>query len=226
MNKDQKKAIIEYIKELDPTHDVIKSIKPNSGYTGGKIEYNDTTILLHREISQLGDEEYVRAYLVTKLIKELGYTSEEQIIEFEKTYSIGRPSIKKARIDILVKYPSDWPDTKKSNNAFLFIECKAPEKYESDKIFLRGQLFDLSKQEVPQPEFGVYYTVSMENGKILDSNLIINFTENPTWDEWDKEGQPSNSILPEKFGIPKNVEYTNTEDPSDTQRPLELMLLG
>ena len=43
-----------------------------------------------REITKLpGDEEYVRAYIVTKLVNELGYNIKD--IAFEKEYNIGRP---------------------------------------------------------------------------------------------------------------------------------------
>ena len=49
-----------------------------------------------RTISKLpGDEEYVRAYIVTKLVNELGYSMDD--IAFEQEYSIGRPSKKKAK---------------------------------------------------------------------------------------------------------------------------------
>ena len=67
----------------------------------------------NRSISKLpGDEEYVRAYVVTKLVNELGYSMED--IAFEKEYSIGRPSRKKARIDIIVYKPH-------SKDIFIFI---------------------------------------------------------------------------------------------------------
>ncbi|WP_166373357.1 N-6 DNA methylase [Psychromonas sp. SA13A] len=220
MNTKQKKAIIQYIKELDPKNEVIESINPNKDYSGGKIKYNDTTLHLHREISTLGDEEYARAYLVVKLVKELGYSSEERIIELEKTYSIGRPSKKSARVDLLVKYPSNWPEESKRNNVFLFIECKAPDKFESDKDYIKGQVFDLSKQEKIRPEFGVYYTTAFDSANLLDRSLIVNFDEHPSFDDWDKDGQPSNSIIPEKFDIPKNVEYANIDQPSKEQRSL------
>jgi len=220
MNKEQKKAIIRYISKHDPKHEIIKSISPNEDFNGGRIEYNESTLLLHREISILGDEEYTRAFLVVRLIKELGYASDGQIVEFEKTYSIGRPSKKTARVDVLVKYPSNWPENSKRDSIFLFIECKAPEKFESDKDYLKGQLFNLSKQEDPRPEYGVYYTCSFDKQNVFDKSLIVNLEEYSTWDEWDKDGQPSNSIIPEKYGIPKNIEYAYIEHPTENQRPL------
>ena len=139
MNTKQKKAIIQYIKELDPKNEVIESINPNKDYSGGKIKYNDTTLHVHREISTLGDEEYARAYLVVKLVKELGYSSEERIIELEKTYSIGRPSKKSARVDLLVKYP--LTGQKKANEIMYFclLNVKHPINLNLIKIILKAK---------------------------------------------------------------------------------------
>lgn len=220
MNKEQKEAIVSYISKMDPKGDVVQSITPAKDFSGGKIKYNESSLLLHREITSLGDEEYVRAFLLVRLVKELGFNSTEKIIELEKTYSIGRPSKKSARVDVLVKYPADWPEVCKRNSAFLFIECKSPEKFESDKDYLKGQLFDLSKQESPLPEFGIYYTAAFDINNVFDKCLIVNLSEYSSWDEWDKAGQPSNSIIPCKFGIPKNIEYANIEHPTAAQRPL------
>ncbi|WP_051321290.1 N-6 DNA methylase [Chrysiogenes arsenatis] len=220
MNKDQKKAILDYIQHMDPKGDVVESISPKKDFSGGKIKYNESSLLVHRDISSLGDEEWVRAFLLVRLVKELGYNSKEKIIELEKTYSIGRPSRKSARVDILVKYPSDWPEKDKRNSVFLFIECKAPEKFESDRDYLKGQLFNLSKQESPLPAFGVYYTSSFDVGNVFDKCLIVNLSEHSSWDDWDKEGQPSNSIIPTNFDIPKNIEYANIDHPTEEQRPL------
>ncbi len=54
-----------------------------------------------RAITRLpGDEEYVRAYVLTKLVNELGYSMDD--IELEKTYTIGRPNKAGARMDVIV----------------------------------------------------------------------------------------------------------------------------
>ena len=50
-----------------------------------------------------GDEEIVRAFVLAKLVNELGYKSEN--IELEKQYDIGRPRVNKPRIDIFVIAP-------------------------------------------------------------------------------------------------------------------------
>ena len=48
-----------------------------------------------------GDEEIVRAYILAKLVNEIGYKPEN--IEIEKEYDIGRPKVNKPRIDIIVR---------------------------------------------------------------------------------------------------------------------------
>ena len=220
MDQNHKKAIIEYINKFDPEKDVVKNISPSPDYSGGEIEYNGKNLKLWREISTLGDEEYVRAYLLVRLTKELGYAFDKPVIELEKSYSIGRPNDKSARIDLLVRYPHEWPDVDRRNDVFLFIECKAPEKFDTDRAYIKGQLFDLARQEKTTPEFAAYFSSSYENGKILDRALIVNLDEYPTWESWDSEGQPSNSILPAKFGVPKNIEYVNVDTPTESRRHL------
>jgi type I restriction enzyme M protein len=219
MNKEQKTAILEYIKLHDPAGQVIRLIKPSNDLNSGSIQYNSNTIVLHREVSLLTDEEYVRAYLVVRLVKELGYSTAKSI-ELEKTYSIGRPSKKSARVDVLVKFPNDWSVPNERSTTFLFIECKAPAKFDSDKDYLKGQLFDLAKQEEPDPRFAVYYTTIFSNSTLQDRSLIISLSRFSNWADWDNEGQPSNSILPERYGVPRNIEYANVLQPTVANRPL------
>ena len=88
-----------------------------------------------------GNEEVVRAYILAKLVNELGYKPEN--IEIEKEYDIGRPKVNKPRIDIIVR------DSKR--DAFLYIELKSPEDYEKDKDeIIEKQLFNLASQEKGQ----------------------------------------------------------------------------
>ncbi|MBI3787387.1 MAG: type I restriction enzyme HsdR N-terminal domain-containing protein, partial [Ignavibacteriales bacterium] len=86
-----------------------------------------------------GDEEIVRAYILAKLVDELGYKPEH--IELEKEHTgIGRSPSKNPRIDIIVR------DGK--GVVFLYIELKSPEDYEKDKDeIIEKQLFNLASQE-------------------------------------------------------------------------------
>jgi len=97
-----------------------------------------------------GDEEIVRAYILAKLVNELGYLPEN--IELEKEYDIGRPKVNKPRIDIIVR------DDK--GNAFLYIELKSPQDYEKDKDeIIEKQLFNLASQEQGQGKKVKYLTL-------------------------------------------------------------------
>ena len=72
----------------------------NIDFSKKKISYKG--IIQHREINVIsGKEELVRAYLITRLVKDLGYKAEN--IEIEKEYDIGRPKVNKPRIDIILR---------------------------------------------------------------------------------------------------------------------------
>ena len=101
-----------------------------------------------------GDEEIVRAYILAKLVNELGYNPEN--IEIEKEYDIGRPKVNKPRIDVIVR--------DSEGNAFLYIELKSPEDYEKDKDeVIEKQLFNLASQEKGQGKNVKYLVLYSKN---------------------------------------------------------------
>lgn len=132
-----------------------------------------------RSISKLpGDEEYVRAYIVTKLVNELGYSMSD--IAFEKEYSIGRPSKKKARIDIIVYKPH-------SNDIFMFIELKAPDKYKEEKDrAIEHQLYALAAQEINAESNNIDYLVYCSLSDLDCSELItlIDYKKFDNYAKW------------------------------------------
>lgn len=183
------------------------------------IKYSED-ILKHEKIEQLKtstqekDEEFVRAYLTNKLVNELGYVKKN--IEFEKTYtqgSIGRDKKNKAtaQVDIIVK--------DKLGNPFLFIECKAPDKFEEGKSDIKGQLFNLSDEEEKQyktkVKYLVYYTVDYIDGKFVDNVIIIDKTTTPTYEEWEAKNETSvSNILPYNYGKPtRTIRVKKVGDP-------------
>src|SRR3954454_5797664 len=87
-----------------------------------KVRYSEK-IKSHRKIDKLREEEIVRAYILTKLVNELGYKPEN--IEIEKEYDVGRPKKTKPRIDIIVR--------DNFGNAFLYIELKSAKEYEKNQ---------------------------------------------------------------------------------------------
>ena len=157
MDPKTKKQIIQYIRKNDPDGKIITKIEHNSDFKGGKIQYNKENLTIHRNISDLGDEEYVRAFLLVKLVSKLQYPPTS--IELEKEYEAGRPKKIKPRIDIIVK---DKRSKKSKESTFLFIEVKAPEKFESDKKYIEGQLFKLSAMEDKESpvKYLVYYSLN------------------------------------------------------------------
>jgi len=123
----------------------------------------------------------VRAYILTKLTNELGYKLED--IEIEKEYDIGRPKVNKPRIDIIVR--------DKEGNAFLYIELKSPQDYEKDKDeVIEKQLYNLASQEQVQGKkvkYLVMYSFDIDEGKIEDKAIIIDFDKYPSFESWKEE---------------------------------------
>ena len=139
-----------------------------------KFDFAKSTISYTKDIKQTreikkitGDEEVVRAYVLTKLVNILGYKPEN--IEIEKEYDIGRPKVNKPRIDVVVR--------DKDGNAFLYMELKSPEDYEKDKDeVIEKQLFNLASQEKGQGfdvKYLVLYSFDIVNDEIKDKCIII-----------------------------------------------------
>jgi len=149
-------------------------------------------------------EELVRAYLVDKLVNELGYN--EESIELEKFYtraSIGREKQKNkddsARIDIIVK--------DKQNNPFLYIELKSPEEFEKGERDIQGQLFELSdleeKQHNTKVKYLVYYSLDISD-EPSDRLYLIEKDEYHNYDEWlEVKDTTYGLVIPYNYGKPK-----------------------
>ena len=147
-----------------------------------------------------GDEEIVRAFILAKLVNELGYKLEN--IEIEKEYDIGRPKINKPRIDIIVR------DDK--GNAFLYIELKSPQDYEKDKDeVIEKQLFNLASQEKGQGknvEYLVLYTFEITGEEIKDKCILIDYEKFNCFDLW-KEIRNFADELPLNYGKAQKEPY-------------------
>ncbi|ACK69427.1 N-6 DNA methylase [Gloeothece citriformis PCC 7424] len=144
------------------------------------VEYTDTIHKWENPKIIKGDEEIVRAFLVNRLINVLDYRPE--LIEIEKPYTIGRPKVSRGEIDIIVKDNKD--------DVFFFIEVKSPTEYEKDKKNIKGQLFDLAKQE-KNVHYLVYYTCEYQENKVVDKAIIIDFKKYKQYEDWENTGQIS-----------------------------------
>jgi len=165
-----------------------------------KVKYADG-IKRFREITKIsGDEEIVRAYLVAKLVNELGYAPE--FIELEKQYDIGRPKPTKPRIDVIVR--------DKKGDAFLFIELKSPHDYERDKDeVIEKQLFNLASQETGRGKsvkYLVLYTFELAHNKINDKCMVIDYEKSPSFDDW-RETRDIADALPARYGKAQKEPY-------------------
>lgn len=147
-----------------------------------------------------GDEEIVRAYIIAKLVNDLGYPPER--LELEKQYDIGRPKVNKPRIDIIVR------DDK--GNAFLYIELKSPQDYEKDKDeVIEKQLFNLASQERGQGngvKYLVLYTVEVLEKEVKDKCILIDYDTFNSFDSW-KEVRDFADELPERYGKAQKEAY-------------------
>lgn len=147
-----------------------------------------------------GDEEIVRAFVISKLVNDLGYKPEN--IELEKQYDIGRPKVNKPRIDIIVR------DNK--GDAFLYIELKNPQDYEQDKDeVIEKQLFNLASQEKGQGnkvKYLVLYTFETDENQIKDKCILIDYEKFTSFDSW-KEVRDFADELPERYGKAQKEPY-------------------
>lgn len=170
-------------------------------------------IILHRQIEKItGAEEISRAFLIDRLINELDYPAE--LIEIEKEYNIGRPKVQKARIDVVVK--------DKNNNPFFFIEVKAPEKFENDKEYIEGQLYQLAKLETNKPKYLVYYTTEENEDIISDRLIIIDFEKYPEYSDWVNDGLVSvGSELTAGYDKPKKQPFIKGHEKHDLKTKIK-----
>lgn len=166
----------------------------------------------------IGDEELVRAWLLTALAGEFEYPADPEVLQVEQVYkAVGRPG-KGGRADVLVRRP---PADGKPGDAFLFIECKSPADYDRDLKYVDGQLFRLSLQEVPRPRYLVYYTVELKQGELRPRSLVIDTQIHGDYEAWDEAGQPLLEGIPERYGRAAKRRFGNVPSPTDEHQPLD-----
>jgi type I restriction enzyme M protein len=203
-----KAKLLDLCKQLDPEGNVLKKFDHNSG----KIELTDS-IRQHQK-QKFEDEAYVRIYLVLRLIMRLRYPA--QALELEKKYSIGHPSGKKARLDILVRDLRN-----KKEKPFMLLEAKTPNEFEKYKeLSIKHQLFAIAQQEIIgaiRPRYLVYYTIRIEENEIKDNAIIIDFRQSPSYEDWKSNGEPALDEIPLEYGVAKKYTFANIDKP-DTKK--------
>lgn len=157
-----------------------------------KIQYSG--IIQHRDITTItGEEELVRAYLLTKLVNDLGYSPSN--IEIEKEYTAGRPITTHPRADIIVR--------NKAGDAFLFIELKSRDDFVKDQDqTIESQLFGVAGLESglgSQIHYLVLFTFDLENTTIGDNCILIDYSKFSFYSKWE-ETRESLDTLPASYG--------------------------
>lgn len=163
-----------------------------------------------------GDEEVVRAYLLTKLVNELGYLPEN--IEIEHKYTAGRPHTNTSRIDVIVRDGN--------GNAFLFMELKAPDKYSTSDATIEEQLFKVAgmeKTEGNSVKYLVLYTISENSDCITDECIIIDNEKYPTYSDWEINRNSTNT-LPARYGKAQKRPYVKGSNHDLDTNFYEIML--
>ena len=146
-------------------------------------------------------EELCRAFLLTKLVNELGYAPER--IEIEHEYTAGRPHTITSRIDVIVRDAN--------NDAFLFIEVKSQEDYATiDKdAVIKEQLFKLAGMERTEGnnvKYLILYTTNDSTGTINDDCIIIDNKKYPSFSDWEASRDFTNTI-PARYGKAQKTPY-------------------
>lgn len=164
-----------------------------------KLEYDK--IVQCQKRTDAKPEELCRAFLLTRLVNELGYAPER--IEIEHEYTAGRPHTITSRIDIIVRDAN--------GDAFLFIEVKNQEEYatiDKDSV-IEEQLFKLAGMERTEGhdvKYLILYTTNDATGTIADECIIIDNKKFPSFSDWEASRDYTNTI-PARYGKAQKTPY-------------------
>lgn len=132
-----------------------------------------------------GEEELVRAYLVSRLVNEYGYSMSD--IEFERGYSAGRPKKIKPKIDLILKHPG-------IKNIFYFVEIKAPSQYGLElEAAIEEQLFKLANIENDKIDNLVYFSLDEET--FDEKAFVIDYNKFSKYVDWNNNRSFSNKLV-------------------------------
>ena len=198
----QKEILAAQIQKLDPKGEIV-ALSPNADFTGGCIVYRkDSGLTLGENVTRLKDEEYVRAWLVVRLIRLFKYPTD--CLDIEHTYTIGRPSPTKAQIDIRVHDKRG-----KKPQTFMIIEAKRPDDYDSYVKLLDDQLFATGRDESTRGlRYAVWHTVEFRGDVPHDKCIIIDFRKFTEYRAWVEAGEPGHNLeLPLEYGVVRKTKY-------------------
>ena len=202
LTADQKKKLAAQIKTLDPKGEIL-TLSPNADFTGGTIVYRkDSGITLGENVTRLKDEEYVRAWLVVRLIRHFEYPAD--CLDIEHTYVQGRPSPTKAQIDIRVHDKRG-----KKTQTFMLVETKRPDDFDSYAKLIEDQLFATGQREHASGlRYAVWYTVEFRGNEPHDKCIIIDFRKFTEFKDWIEAGEPGHNLeLPREYDVVRKPKF-------------------
>ena len=106
--------------------------------------------------------------------------------------------------------------------AYLFVEVKAPNTFDTDKTFIEGQLFELALLETKNGpvKYLVYYSIDHD---LRDRIIIVDAEKYPTYERWQESGSVTLDHLPRDYGEAIRSRYMNIEidrEADNSSRPL------
>jgi len=141
-------------------------------------------------------EEKVRAPLYVELVTKYNYNPKE-IEKPDKYIKIGHPDKRTdVKIDLLVN---------ENGKHFMMFELKEPDKYESDmESSIKTQLFNVAPVLDPKAKYLkylIYYTRYLEEEKLKEKIITIDYTKYKTYEDWEEAGKPNLMLIPKEYGI-------------------------
>ena len=194
-----KEAILNYLKSQP-----IKAVE-TINLESAEVKYSEL-ITSPRDLEKLpGEEEVVRSVFLTKLANEYGYPLER--IELETTYEVGRPKVINPRIDVIVR--------DKDENAFMFIELKAPDEFEKEQDeIIEKQLFNLAGSELVKGhsiKYLVLLTCDLQEESLRDRAIVIDFEVYNSFNQW-KGNRYYADEIPVRYGRAVKRPYIKGSD--------------
>lgn len=181
------------------TNNPIKAVE-NYDETSLKLRYS-SRISSGRTVDKIkGNEERVRAIVLTKLVNQYGYPIER--IQLECIYNMGRPKVTNPRADIIVR--------DENGDAFMFIELKAPDKFEENQdAVIEQQLFNLAGAEIGKGhlvKYLVLLTCNLDDEDFTEKAIVIDHDKFSSFNAW-KEVRESVDEIPANYGKARKIPY-------------------
>ncbi len=180
MNTLKTALIIDYHSKLDVNSDFVEI-----DVSKRKITYK----LRNTYVANFDEEEFVRAYYVTKLITINGFRKDDLVVEEEHTFPIGRGK-KDVSVDIIVY---------KGDNPFIIFELKSPTSFDSEKYkSIKSQLYAISDNLTDKENLNwlVYATIHAD-AQIEEDVITIDYKLYTSYKDWKKSNERSFYQIPD-----------------------------